>query len=140
MRRVAPTEVQVRAGGGIVRRRGPADLWEIVLVHRPRYDDWSLPKGKVDPGETVDEAALREVEEETGLLCRLVRPCGETTYRDRKGRLKGVWYWVMDPVSGRFVPSAEIDAMRWVTVPEALRLLTYPRDRDLLGATTLDEA
>jgi len=132
-------EIQVRAGGGVVRRRGPADLWEIVLVHRPRYDDWSLPKGKPHPGEALDEAALREVEEETGLSCLLVRPFGETTYRDAKGRVKGVWYWVMDVLSGRFVPSTEVDATRWVTVPEALHLLTYPHDRDLLGATHLDD-
>lgn len=108
-------------------------------MHRPRYDDWSLPKGKVDPGETVAEAALREVEEETGLVCRLVRPFGDTTYRDRKGRVKAVWYWVMEVLAGRFAPSLEVDAMRWVTVPEALHLLTYPRDRGLLGATPLDD-
>lgn len=137
---MALTEIQVRAGGGVVRRRGPAGLWEIALVHRPRYGDWSLPKGKVDPGETVDQAALREVEEETRLACRLVRPFGEITYRDRKGRMKGVWYWVMEVVrAGRFAPSAEVDAMRWVTVPEALHLLTYPHDRELLGATPLDD-
>lgn len=136
---MALSEIQVRAGGGIVRRRGPDGRWEIVLVHRPRYDDWSLPKGKVDPGEKVDEAALREVEEETGLVCRLLRPCGGITYRDRKGRTKRVWYWVMEVVTGRFVPSAEVDAMRWVTLPEALQLLTYPHDRELLRATPLDD-
>ncbi len=122
-----------------MRRRGPAEVWEIVLVHRPRYRDWSLPKGKMAPGESLDEAALREVEEETGLVCRLVRPFGEVTYRDRKGRVKGVWYWVMEALTGHFVPSAEVDAMRWVTVAEALDLLTYPHDRGLLGATSLDD-
>ena len=136
---MGPVDIQVRAGGGIVRRRGPVELWEIVLVHRPRYDDWSLPKGKVITGETVDEAALREVEEETGFVCRLVRPFGEVTYRDGKGRVKGVWYWVMEVLTGRFAPSTEVDAMRWVTVPEALHLLTYPHDRGLLGATPLDD-
>ncbi len=133
------TEVQVRAAGGVVRRRGPADLWEIVVVHRARYDDWSLPKGKLEGEETVAEAALREVEEETGLVCRLLRPFGETTYFDRKGRLKAVWYWLMESSGGRFTPSEEVDAMRWLTVPESLHLLTYPRDRELLGATPLDD-
>ena len=111
----------------------------MVLVHRPRYGDWSLPKGKVRPGETVDGAAVREVEEETGLVCRLVRPAGEVTYRDRKGRTKRVWYWLMEGRGGRFAPSAEVDAMRWVTVPEALHLLTYPHDRELLGAIPVDD-
>jgi 8-oxo-dGTP pyrophosphatase MutT (NUDIX family) len=136
---VAPTEIQVQAAGGVVRRRGPAGIWEIVVVHRPRYDDWSLPKGKLDPGETVAEAALREVEEETGLVCRLLRPFGETTYLDRKGRSKAVWYWVMEVLTGRFTPSEEVDAMRWLTIPESLDLLTYPRDRELLGSTSLDD-
>lgn len=131
--------VQVQAGGGVVRRREPGGAWEIVVVHRPRYDDWSLPKGKVDAGETLEEAALREVREETGLVCRLHRPCGETTYRDRKGRLKVVRYWVMDVlVAGEFRPSAEVDATRWLAIPEALRLLTYPRDRDLVAAASLE--
>ena len=135
-----PDEIQVRAAGGVVRRRGPAGLWEIVLVHRPRYGDWGLPKGKLDPGETVEEAALREVEEETGLVCRLLRPFGETTYFDRKGRLKRVWYLVMEPLTGRFTPSREVDATRWLTVSEALQLLTYPLDRELLEATPLDDS
>ena len=134
-----PDEIQVRAAGGVVRRRGPAGLWEIVLVHRARYDDWGLPKGKLDPGETVEEAALREVEEETGLVCRLLRPFGETTYLDRKGRLKRVWYLVMEPLTGRFTPSREVDATRWLTVPEALQVLTYPLDRELLEATPIDD-
>jgi len=137
---VPPDEIQVRAAGGVVRRRGPAGLWEIVLVHRPRYGDWGLPKGKLDPGETVEEAALREVEEETGLVCRLLRPFGETTYFDRKGRLKRVWYLVMEPLTGRFTPSREVDATRWLTVSEALQLLTYPLDRELLEATPLDDS
>lgn len=132
-------EVDVRAAGGAVRRRGPAGLWEIVLIHRPGYDDWTLPKGKVDPGETLEEAALREVEEETGLVCRLLRPLGQTAYQDRKGRAKVVRYWIMEPLTGRFAPSREVDAIRWLTIPEALDLLTYPRDRDLLQATTLDD-
>jgi len=136
---VDPTQVEVRAGGGVVLRHVRADAWEVVLVHRPKYDDWSLPKGKVDPGETVEEAALREVEEETGLVCRLLQPCGEVIYRDAKGRLKVVWYWVMEVVLAEsFTPSREVDSTRWVTVTEALGLLTYERDRDVLAAATPD--
>lgn len=118
-----------------MRRRRADGEWELAIVHRPRYDDWSLPKGKVKSGETLEEAALREVEEETGLVCRLLDPCGDATYRDRRGRLKLVRYWVMEVVlTGTFEPSDEVDAMRWSVVPEALRSLTYERDRELVAA------
>ncbi|HEV2953336.1 MAG TPA: NUDIX hydrolase [Candidatus Dormibacteraeota bacterium] len=125
--------VLVQAAGGIVCRPGPADLTEIVVVHRPRYDDWTLPKGKLDPGETMEEAAVREVAEETGLHCTLVRAAGTTQYIDRRGREKVVKYWVMWPMSGKFLASDEVDEIRWLTVEEALPLLSYQRDRDLLG-------
>ena len=85
-----------------LRDGGPES--EIVLVHRPKYDDWSLPKGKLDPGEGFEEAALREVEEETGLRSSLGRELGETRYNDRKGRSKLVRYWLMTPLGGRFSP------------------------------------
>lgn len=129
---------QVRAAGGVVRRPGPGGLTEITVVHRPRYDDWSWPKGKLDEDESYEEAALREVEEETGLVCRLVRPYGWTAYLDRKGREKIVRYWLMEPADGTFRPSAEVDELRWLTVEEALRLLTYERDRALLRENSLD--
>lgn len=129
---------QVRAAGGVVRRPGPGGLAEITVVHRPRYDDWSWPKGKLDEDESYEEAALREVEEETGLVCRLVRPYGWTAYLDRKGREKIVRYWLMEPADGTFRPSAEVDELRWLTVEEALRLLTYERDRALLRENPLD--
>jgi 8-oxo-dGTP diphosphatase len=109
-------------------------------VHRPRYDDWSLPKGKADPGESDEETALREVEEETGLRCTLGVPAGRTRYRDSKGRNKVVHYWLMEPDSvaaagdGAFVPNQEVDEMRWCSVGEATRLLTYAHDRTLLAA------
>lgn len=139
MEEVPDGEIEVRAGGGVVRRRGPGDVWEVALVHRPRDGDWSLPKGKVEPGESVEEAALREVEEETGLVCRLLHPCGQSTYRDRKGRLKRVWYWVMEVVvSGTFTPSKEVEEVRWEPVSEAIGRLTYPLDRELLAAAPLD--
>ena len=85
----------VRAAGGVVVRAG-ADGPEVLLVHRPAYDDWTFPKGKLDRGETEEECALREVEEETGLRCTLGRELGSTTYRDGKGRRKRVRYWLME--------------------------------------------
>lgn len=129
---------QIQAAGGVIRRPGPAGLAELTVVHRPRYDDWSWPKGKLDEDESFEEAALREVEEETGLVCRLVRPYGWTTYLDRKGREKIVRYWLMEPTDGTFRPSAEVDELRWLTVDEALRVLTYERDRALLRENPLD--
>ena len=123
----------VRAAGGIVCRPGPAGMPEVLLVHRPRYDDWTFPKGKLRPQEDPADAGLREVEEETGLSCRLGRFFGRTSYTDRRGRPKVADYWIMEPLEGRFEPSAEVDSGRWLTIPEALELLTYARDRDLLG-------
>ena len=124
---------EVQAAGGVVYRRGPAGV-EIALVHRPRYDDWSLPKGKLDEGEGFEEAALREVEEETGLRCELGRELGETRYRDNKGRPKVVRYWAMEPAGdpGEFEPNDEVDELRWVAPDEAKDLLSYDFDRELV--------
>jgi 8-oxo-dGTP pyrophosphatase MutT (NUDIX family) len=124
------TEV-VQAAGGLVVRREQAAL-EIAVVHRPVHEDWTFPKGKLEEGETFELAALREVQEETGLACRLLRFIGHTEYVDRKGRPKAVAYWVMAAQSGSFTPNAEVDEMRWVTLDEASRLLSYPRDRELV--------
>ena len=121
----------VRAAGGVVSRRGAAGD-EVLLVHRPRYDDWTFPKGKCDPGETDEQAALREVLEETGFACRLGVELVTTRYRDRFGRPKQVRYWAMSIDEGTFEPNEEVDEVRWVTPAEAARLLTYPRDRELL--------
>jgi 8-oxo-dGTP pyrophosphatase MutT (NUDIX family) len=122
----------VRAGGGIVWRHGADGAVEIVLIHRPAYDDWSFPKGKVDPGETEAQAALREVEEETGLRCELGGEVGTSAYRDRKRRPKTVRYWAMTPTAGTLGPAHETDAARWVPLAEAPMLLTYDHDRRLL--------
>jgi 8-oxo-dGTP diphosphatase len=119
-------EPEVRAAGGVVERDG-----KIAVVHRPRYDDWSLPKGKLDPGETSEEAALREVWEETGLRCELGRELSSTSYHDRKGRSKVVRYWLMEPVGGEFAPNDEVDELRWLEPADAAALLTYPRDAQL---------
>jgi 8-oxo-dGTP pyrophosphatase MutT (NUDIX family) len=106
----------------------------VALVHRPRYDDWTLPKGKLDKGESFEDAALREVEEETGLHARLVRELLPVNYEVR-GRPKVVRYWLMEVESDLgFVVNDEVDELRWVDAPEALSLLTYERDRDVLAA------
>ena len=118
----------VEAAGGVLRD----DDGRILLVHRPRYDDWTLPKGKLDPGETFEQAALREVHEETGLRCTLGPELATTEYRDNKGRPKVVRYWLMDVESGRFEPNDEVDEVRWLRVAEAIEALTYDRDREVL--------
>jgi 8-oxo-dGTP diphosphatase len=131
-----PDAAEVKASGGIVRRRRDDGGIELVVVHRPRYDDWSLPKGKLDPGETWEAAALREVEEEVGLRCRLGAELPSVAYRDNKGREKVVRYWLMEPEDGAapFTPNDEVDEMRWVDVEEAVALLSYPHDADLVRA------
>jgi len=133
----------VRAAGGIVHRRSAEGTAQVLLVHRPRYDDWSLPKGKADPGERDEETALREVEEETGLRCMLGEHAGETRYRDSKGRDKVVQYWLMEPPangdSDGFVPNSEVDELRWCTVPEAAKQLSYSHDRQLVQQARVPE-
>jgi 8-oxo-dGTP diphosphatase len=122
---------QVEAAGGVVLD----GEGRVVLVHRPRYDDWTLPKGKLDPGESFEEAAIREVEEETGLRCRLIRELPSIAYPDAKGRPKVVRYWVMEiEADVGFVPGDEVDELRRLPLEEALALLTYDRDHDVLLA------
>ena len=121
----------IRAAGGVVVRDG-----RVLLVHRPKYDDWSLPKGKCHDGEADEECALREVEEETGLRCEIVRPAGESRYLVLKGP-KVVRYFVMRPVDGEFTPHDEVDDVLWVTPDDARRTLTHGRDADLLSELEL---
>lgn len=128
---------QIRAGGGVARRPRAGGGWEYVLVHRPRYDDWSLPKGKVDPGETDEDAALREVHEETALHCRLGPELSPTHYIDRRGRPKLVRYWLMTPLGEPpdqdvFRPNDEIDDLCWCSAEDAGKLLTHDHDRQLI--------
>jgi 8-oxo-dGTP diphosphatase len=125
--RIPDTSI-VRAAGGVVVRDGL-----VLLVHRPEYDDWSLPKGKLADGETWEEGALREVEEETGLRCELGEPAGVTRYVDGRGRNKEVRYFLMTSDGEPAAPQHEVDEVRWVTAEEAGRLLTYERDRKLLS-------
>jgi len=128
---VPDAEQLVRAAGGVVTRGDERDP-EVLLVHRPRYDDWSLPKGKLGSGESWEDGALREVEEETGLRCRAGRELASTSYVDRHGRPKLVRYWAMTPVGGGFAPNNEVDEVRWLPVDDASALLSYERDRDVL--------
>jgi 8-oxo-dGTP diphosphatase len=123
---------QVRAAGGLVRRRGANGVAEILIVHRPAYGDWSFPKGKLEPGEQEEDAAVREVEEETGLRCRLERELATTRYRDARGRPKTVRYWLMAPVDGTLAAANEVDEARFVPLAAADEMLTYERDRELL--------
>jgi 8-oxo-dGTP diphosphatase len=125
----------VRAAGGVVWREVDPGPVEVLVVHRPRYDDWSLPKGKADAGESDEDCALREVQEETGLACRLGRELPSTRYRDARDRPKVVRYWAMEPVADHgFVPDDEVDELRWLPVPEALHLLSYAHDRPVVEA------
>jgi 8-oxo-dGTP pyrophosphatase MutT (NUDIX family) len=127
------TDVSViRAAGGVICRSDRSGEAEIAVIHRPAYDDWTLPKGKIEPYETPEQCALREVREETGLRCELVRPFGCTAYVDRRGRDKVACYWVMEVRGGRFRPGIEVDKLVWLSVEEAVKRLTYERDRTLL--------
>jgi 8-oxo-dGTP pyrophosphatase MutT (NUDIX family) len=127
----SPTDVVQAAGGLVVRRQNGA--LQVVVVHRPVQRDWSFPKGKLDPRETFEAAALREVREETGMACRLLRFIGHTEYVDRKGRPKAVAYWIMAAEAGFFTPNEEVDELRWLTLEAAARILSYPRDRELIA-------
>ena len=123
---------EVKASGGVVWRRA-GDGVEIVVVHRPRYDDWSLPKGKLDDGEGWEEAAVREVGEEVGLRCELGEELPPSSYTDHKGRAKAVRYWLMEATEADdFEPNYEVDEIRWLDVEEAAGLLTYERDAELV--------
>jgi len=139
MARVRPEETArvainpvVRAAGGVIVRSRPDGALEVAVVHRPSYDDWTLPKGKLQAGEREEHTALREVEEETGMRCRLERALGTTKYKDHRGRPKVVHYWVMRALDGHFRKCREVDELRWATVRQAASLLSYSHDRALL--------
>jgi 8-oxo-(d)GTP phosphatase len=128
----------IQAGGGVVWRLAENDEGaqvEVAIIHRPRYDDWSIPKGKLAPGETPIEGAIREVHEETGYRVQPGRPLGEIRYLKKSGggaREKVVHYWAMRAVGGGFSPSPEVDEMRWVPLDEAHELITRATDREVL--------
>jgi 8-oxo-dGTP diphosphatase len=118
----------VRAAGGVVERDGC-----VLLVHRPAYDDWTLPKGKLDEDESWEDGALREVKEETGLSCELGDEAGRTRYVDARGRNKEVRYFRMTSDGEPAPCEDEVDEVRWVPLDEAAGVLTYSRDADLVS-------
>jgi|SRR6266404_2602110 len=130
---------EILAAGGIVIDKETGTPC-VLLVHRPSYDDWSFPKGKLDPGETIEEAALREVREETGLDCRITRKLATLRYRYRRrneGRLrpKAVHYFLMERVRGDIqVAGEEVDRAEWFDFDEAAGRLSYEQDRKLLAS------
>jgi 8-oxo-dGTP pyrophosphatase MutT (NUDIX family) len=117
----------VRAAGGVVVREADGHE-QVLVVHRPKYGDWTFPKGKCEPGESDEACALREVAEETGLVCTPEDELEPTAYTDGQGRPKRVRYWRMRPLAGRLAYRCEVDEARWVTATEAEVLLTYERD------------
>jgi len=132
---VSKVQGVVQAAGGVVTRNARDGTLEVLVVHRPRYDDWSLPKGKLEPGESFEEAARREIEEETGVRVELGAALPTTEYVDRHGRPKVVHYWRMTPVGETaWQPSDEVDETRWITVAEAGTLLSYEHDRRRVAA------
>ena len=128
--------MDVHAAGGVVTR-GAGDGTEVLVVHRPAYDDWSLPKGKLDPGEDHEAGARREVLEETGVDAVITGPAGAVRYRDRRGRAKEVRYFTMQVrTSSPRAPDDEVDLVEWWPRTVALRQLTYDHDRDLVARVT----
>jgi 8-oxo-dGTP pyrophosphatase MutT (NUDIX family) len=123
----------IAAAGGVVLRRDEEGRTRVAVIHRPKYMDWSLPKGKLEKGEAWREAALREVQEETGYRCEAGVELPHISYLDRKSRRKLVRYWLMEPIEGEFHADEEVDELRWVTPSEADELLTYPHDKELVA-------
>lgn len=115
-------------------RRSGRGAVEVLLVHRPRYDDWSLPKGKLEPDEAPEDAARREVEEETGLRCTLGDELPAVQYVDHRGRAKRSRYWAMQVVGGAFTPNHEVDEVRWVPIGDVGSLVTYDDDAAVVAA------
>ena len=127
-----PTGKAVLAAGAVLwRTNGSAAAPEVAVIHRPRYDDWSLPKGKVDPGETEPVTAVREVKEETGYTSHLGRRLAAVSYPVEQG-VKKVRYWAARQIDGDFAPNAEVDELVWLPVTAAMQRVGYPHDRKVL--------
>ena len=124
----------VRAAGGAVWRAERQGALEVLLVHRPRYDDWSLPKGKCEQDESDEDCARREVAEETGFSCSLGPELPSQHYVDHRGRDKVVRYWAMSVVAGEGRLDHEVDEVAWLPLLAASRRLTYSRDAVVLAA------
>jgi 8-oxo-(d)GTP phosphatase len=127
-----PAATAILAAGAVLWRYAErSDATEVALVHRPRYDDWSLPKGKVDPGETEPVTAVREVEEETGYAAKLGRRLASVSYPVEQGTKK-VRYWTARALGGEFTPNGEVDQLIWLPAAHAMKRLQYPHDRKVL--------
>jgi 8-oxo-dGTP diphosphatase len=118
---------EVHAAGGVIVRDG-----RIAVVHRPHREDWSLPKGKLETGESFEEAAVREIREETGYEVTLGEALTDVRYEDHKGRPKVVKYWLMSIVGGDFAANDEVDELRWLAPNDAIALLTYDNDHEIV--------
>jgi 8-oxo-dGTP pyrophosphatase MutT (NUDIX family) len=128
-------DAPIVAAGGLVIRPDPDGALRVLVAHRPRYDDWSLPKGKSDPGEHAEETAAREVEEETGVRAQVIAPLAQVEYRLPSGRHKIVRYFAMRHRDERdFAPNDEVDEIRWLTPGEAAELLSYDHDHTLVAS------
>ena len=137
--RDAPSDL-IRAAGGIIMRVTAAGRTEIACIYRESRGDWTFPKGKLDAGETFEQAALREVLEETAMHCRVVRFIGTTNYTHRKGRPKIVAYYLMVVDGGDFEPNDEVDDLVWLPMDRVRDHLTWDRDQELFDiAVTLPE-
>jgi 8-oxo-dGTP diphosphatase len=131
----APSDL-IRAAGGIVMREAAPGRTEIACIYRESRGDWTFPKGKLDAGESFEEAALREVHEETGMHCSIVRFVGTTNYTHRKGRPKIVAYYLMEVDRGEFAPNDEVDELVWLALETVAGHLTWDRDQELFAVAT----
>jgi 8-oxo-dGTP pyrophosphatase MutT (NUDIX family) len=134
---MAQSDKEKLAAGGVVIEAIDGRPIRVLLVHRPRYDDWSFPKGGVDEGESVEDAALREVLEESGLRCRIIRKLAEARYkyRTKRGavRPKTVHYFLMEPVGGQITTDGEeVDSAEWFDTADAEKMLSYDLDKEML--------
>ncbi|WP_445169584.1 NUDIX hydrolase [Mycolicibacterium sp. Dal123E01] len=134
-----PQRVVVAAGAALWRPDPDTGDVQLALIHRPRYDDWSLPKGKVDPGENEPVAAVREIWEETGQRSQLGRRLIQTHYQVAQGS-KVVHYWAARALGGDFTPGDEVDRLEWLPINEAMERISYPHDREVLKAFTKENA
>ncbi|UQX11855.1 NUDIX hydrolase [Candidatus Mycobacterium methanotrophicum] len=125
------SEKLICAAGAVLWRPGPGGSLEVAIIHRPRYDDWSLPKGKVDPGETEPVTAVREVFEETGHRAQLGRRLHSVSYPVDQG-IKRVHYWTARSLGGKFAPGREVDDLIWLSTADAIGKVSYPHDRKVL--------
>jgi len=128
----------IRAAGGVVVRKTPKGGLRVLVAHRPKYDDWSLPKGKIDDGETSEEAAVREILEETGQHCRIAASLGTSRYRIGQG-IKEVDWFLMRPLpdSPGFQKNIEVDKVKWLSRRKAVDILDYERDVELVSTPEL---